>query len=478
MVDHRLSVTVNRASLAELAMRGVPVPTYDRTVLAPRIVHVGVGGFHRAHMALYTDELAREGSDWAIRGLGLLAHDARLAGALAAQDHLYTLTEKVSDQAKVRVVGSLVDYRLAVDDAAMVAATLGDPHVSIISLTITEAGYAEPTDGQPTTCDLIVAALDQRRLAGGGPITILSCDNLPGNGTVTRRAMLSAAARHPSAADLAAWLDGQCSFPNSMVDRITPATTDADRAWLLDHHAIVDAAPVVAEPFRQWVIEDRFVAGRPAWHDVGVLFTDDVHSWELYKLRLLNAGHSCIAYLCALAGIRYVDEAMSTPVVVEFVERLLLDEAVPTLEPIAGHPAAEYVASVLHRFANTAVRDQIGRLCIDGTAKFPTFLIPTIVRQLQLAGPIHGACLALAGWARYLAVTPVADQSFDASADIARRHAQRFLVDPLAFLDFSEVFPPELALDERFRAAFARAAAMLADHGPLAAMSAEARRIP
>jgi mannitol 2-dehydrogenase len=468
VVEHRSVLSLSDNSLGAIADRGIPVPTYDRSALAPRIVHVGVGGFHRAHLALYTDELARTGSDWGIRGLGLLPHDARMGAALAAQDHLYTLTEKGTGDFRPQVIGSIVDYCLAVDDSEQVAKVIADPATSIVSLTITEAGYAEPVDGQQTSCDVLAAALDRRRLDGGRPVTILSCDNLPGNGDVTRTAMLAAAGRRNDA--LVEWLQNCCTFPNSMVDRITPATADADRAWLLETHGIADRWPVVAEPFRQWVIEDRFAAERPAWDDVGVLFTDDVHQWELYKLRMLNAGHSCIAYLSALAGIVYVDEAMSTPVVRSFLEELLYNEALPTLAEIPGHPRQEYIRSVLDRFGNTGVRDQIARLCIDGTAKFPTFLIPTVIRQLEFDGPIQRGALALAGWARYLAVTPVAEQSFDASAAIARAHAARAVEDPTKFLDFAEVFPPDLRDNRRFGEAFDSAYRALKERGPLGAM--------
>jgi mannitol 2-dehydrogenase len=202
------------------------------------------------------------------------------------------------------------------------------------------------------------------------------------------------------------------------------------------------------------------------------LFTDDVHAWELYKLRILNAGHSCMAYLCALAGITFVDQAMATPEVGAFVERLLYDEAVPALAPIAGYPRAEYVATVLGRFANPGMSDQISRLCIDGTAKFPTFLVPTIEHHLATDGPVRHAALALAGWARYLATVPSDQQAPDASGDRARRCAGEALDDPVRFLDFDTVLTPALRDSERFRAEFVAAADALAAVGPLRAMAA------
>src|SRR5207248_5353013 len=187
---------------------------------------------------------------------------------------------------------------------------------------------------------------------------------------------------HSRGSEVELFVRTACTFPNSMVDRITPQTTDADRSWLRDEVGIDDGWPVVCEPFRQWVVEDRFAAGRPRWEDVGVLFTDRVHDWELYKLRLLNASHSCMAYLMALAGVVYVDEAMAIPAVRRYLEELLSVEAIPTLTEIPGHPASDYAATVLGRYENTGVRDQIARLCIDGTAKFPSFLIPTVEAQL------------------------------------------------------------------------------------------------
>jgi mannitol 2-dehydrogenase len=255
-----------------------------------------------------------------------------------------------------------------------------------------------------------------------------------------------------------------------MVDRITPQTTDADRAWLRDEIGIEDGWPVVAEPFRQWVLEDTFAAGRPPFEDVGALFTDRVHDWELYKLRMLNATHSSMAYLMALEGVVYVDEAIAIPAVRRYLERFLATEAIPTLTEIPGHPAADYGRTVLARFENTGVRDQIARLCIDGTAKFPSFLIPTVERQIELDGPLDCAALALAGWARYLATVPAAQRAHDPHGDRAASYALRSVGDPRAFLEFDQVFTPRLRESSRFRDAFAAAGTAVAEHGSVAAM--------
>jgi mannitol 2-dehydrogenase len=453
------------ANLDAIAALGVPVPSYDRRALAPRILHLGVGGFHRAHMALYTDDVAAAGGDWGIRGVGLLEADRRMADALRAQDHLYTLIERDSDGSSPRVVGSIVDYTLAAGNGTLFAQRVADPQVAILSLTITEGGYSL-TNGNPTI-EAIVAALEARRVRGGGPLTILSCDNVPRNGDIARAAILAVAKDH--GAELGRFVE-TCTFPNSMVDRITPKTQDGDRMWLREEVGIDDAWPVVCEPFRQWVIEDRFAAGRPRWEQAGALFTDRVHDWELYKLRMLNASHSCIAYLMALASVVYVDEAIQMPVVRRYLEQFLATEAIPTLVEIPEHPAGEYAETVLQRFANKGVRDQIARLCVDGTSKFPSFLVPTVEAQLDRDAPVRCAALALAGWARYLATVPPTLRAPDSHGDRAIEVAERSLSDPLAFLELEEVFTPRLRMSERFRAAFAGEAASLAQVGPLGAI--------
>jgi mannitol 2-dehydrogenase len=454
---------VRNEVLHAIASRGIPVPTYDRSRLRPRILHLGVGGFHRAHLALYVHELAEAGSDWAIRGLGLLRGDVRMRDALEPQDYLYTLVERGDGDPQARVIGSIVDFVTAVEDPGRFAAQIADPSIEILSLTITESGYSLHSPN--ATIEAIVDGLDARRSGAGAPLTILSCDNLPDNGTVARNAVTAVCeGRDP---ELARWVEGECTFPDSMVDRITPRTADSDREWLRETWGIVDAWPVVAESFRQWVIQDRFAAGRPRLEEAGVLFSDDVRSWELYKLRMLNATHSCMAYLSALASIVYVDEAMEVAPIRRFLERFLHEEAIPSLEEIPGHPREEYAATVLHRFESKGIRDQIARICIDATAKFRAFLIPTVERQLELAGPVACSALALAGWARYLATTPAEERAPDADGDKAAAYAARSLEDPVAFLG---LFPPALRDSERFREAFAGAARSLETLGPIGAV--------
>jgi mannitol 2-dehydrogenase len=461
-----VTLRLSMSSLEAIESLGIGVPHYDRAALEPRILHLGVGGFHRAHLALYTDELAEGGGDWAIRGVGLLEADRRMASVLESQDHLYTLIERDSNESRARIVGSIVDYVLVAGDADAFTAQIARPDVSILSMTITEGGYSLE---QPNpTIEAIATGLDIRRATGGAPLTILSCDNLPGNGNVAREAITRVSAARSE--ELVRFIETACTFPNSMVDRITPQTTDGDRAWLRDEIGLEDGWPVVAEPFRQWVLEDRFAAGRPRFEDVGALFTDRVHDWELYKLRMLNATHSCMAYLMALAGVVYVDEAIAIPAVRRYLERFLASEAIPTLDEIPGHPAADYGRTVLGRYENTGVRDQIARLCIDGTAKFPSFLIPTVERQLELDGPVECAALALAGWARYLATVPAAERAHDPHGDRAASFATRSLGDPLAFLEFDDVFTPRLRESDRFGDAFVKASTALVERGSVGAI--------
>jgi mannitol 2-dehydrogenase len=454
------------ANLDAIGALGVPIPRYDREALIPRILHVGVGGFHRAHMALYTDEVAGDGGDWGICGIGLLERDRRMADVLAAQDYLYTLVERDSKGSNARIVGSIVDYTLAAGDARAFDERVSNPDLRILSLTITEGGYSL-TGGNPTI-ESIVSALEARRVAGAPQLTILSCDNVPGNGDTARVAIMELA--EPHGVELVRYVEA-CTFPNSMVDRITPQTQDEDRVWLQDEVGIDDGWPVVCEPFRQWVLEDRFASGRPRWEDAGVLFTDRVHDWELYKLRMLNASHSAIAYLMALADVVYVDEAVAVPHVRQFLERFLAAEAIPTLTAIPGHPPAEYAETVLRRFANNGVRDQIARLCMDGTSKLRSFLIPTVEAQLERDGHVKCAALIFAAWARYLATVPPALRAPDTNGERAAELAQRSLVEPAAFLELEEVFTPLLRDDSRFRAEFAAAAADLAELGPHAAIN-------
>ena len=471
------SLAVSAASLPALAQR-VATPTYERSELRRSIVHFGVGGFHRAHLATYVDELANGGNlDWSIVGAGVMASDARMADVLRSQDHLYTLVSRGAEESKVTIIGSIVDFVLAVDDPSPLIDRIASPETQIVSMTITEGGYPVddltgefvPARSLPTGAFATLAlGLEQRRSIGGGPLTVMSCDNIMTNGQVARTAMLGEAARHSQ--QLVEWIEENVRFPNSMVDRITPATTPADSEWLEHAHGIIDAWPVVAEPFRQWVVEDDFGGDRLPLESLDVIITDDIDPYELTKLRLLNAGHSCLAYLAALDGFERVDQAMADPALREFVTQLLHVEAKPTLPAAAGIDLDHYIASLIERFSNPGVGDQIARLCLDGTAKFPKFLLPTVRAQIDGDGNVARSALALAGWCEYLATSD--DPSPDPQLDLALKFASESRDDPKAFLAFGDVFGADLASAPSFVDAFVSGLAAIRRDGVQSAILA------
>lgn len=449
----------------------VEVPLYDRRAVRPAIVHIGVGGFHRAHLATYVDELCTAGhTSWGIVGSGVLAGDRRMADVLEQQNGLYTLITRSVHETAVRVIGSIVDYIYASPETGSLIRRIAHPDTRIVSLTLTEGGY--PVDeatgrfdssaapaGPNSAFGIVVAALELRERQGVGPLSVVSCDNVVGNGDVARTATLGVAEEHNPG--LRNWIERAVPFPNSMVDRITPATTESDREWLAREYGIADGWPVVSEPFRQWVIEDSFEGDRPPWEEVGVIVTSDVEPYELMKLRLLNAGHSCMAYLAALAGIERVHSAMAEPGIDRFLRRFLESEAGPVLPKVPGIDVPAYTTSLLERFSNPAIGDQISRLCLDGSAKFPKFLLPTVRAQLAFGGPINLAALALAGWCSYL--VGIADDgaaishSSDPDLTTARSYAAASVKEPSNFLAYRSVFGDDLPLAPRFVEAFGSA---------------------
>ena len=348
-------IKLNNASLARLPST-VRVPSYDRQNTADGIMHIGVGGFHRAHQAVYSDDVLGEtgARRWGICGVGLLPHDSRMRDALIPQDCLYTVVERgPGADTRARVVGSMTGFLFAPENTERVLDKLTTADIRIVSLTITEGGYyLDPKSGesnldhpdlvrdlrhpdQPLTAfGYIAEALDRRRRQGGRPFTVMSCDNVQGNGDVTKRLLLAFAQRRDPA--LRDWIADQGAFPNSMVDRITPATTDEDRMMIRETYGIDDAWPVVTEPFRQWVIEDAFCDGRPAWERVGAQMTSDVHPYEMMKIRLLNASHSAMGYLGLLAGFGHIHEVMADGLFQRFVIDFMDEEVTPILEMFRG----------------------------------------------------------------------------------------------------------------------------------------------
>ena len=470
MTDTTAAQALGTALLPTIAPT-IPVPQYDRSALRPSIVHLGVGGFHRAHLATYVEELCAAGNtDWAIVGAGVLAGDAVMEAALEPQDTLYTLIMRGAEETSVQVIGSIVDYVLAAVDPQPLIDRIAHPDTQIVSLTVTEGGYpidditgeylaSSPNTGPGTAFGIIAAGLEQRRATHGKPISILSCDNIMGNGHAARTATIGEADVFGPA--LIDWINASVSFPNSMVDRITPATSDSDRTWLASAYGFEDRWPVVTEPFRQWVVEDNFAGERPPLEDLDIIITDDVEPYEFMKLRLLNASHSCLAYLSALAGIETVDEAMAQPFIARYVRAFLDDESKPVLPPVAGIDIDAYNDSLIERFSNPAIGDQISRLCLDGSAKFPKFLMPTVRAQVEAGGPVALSSLALAGWCQYLLGVDGNGDAINLAADPnlaeAVAHAERSVDDPAAFLEFTPVFGADLADSEAFRTTFVAA---------------------
>lgn len=481
--------TVSGTTLPELAGR-IRVPAYDRAAMSVGIMHLGVGGFHRSHQAMYLDRLMASGHglDWALRGVGVLPHDRRIVDALNGQDGLYTLVVKHPDgRLEPRLIGSITGMAFLHDDPPAVVEEMAAEPVRIVSLTITEGGYLiDPVTGefdvdhpsiqpdlQPgsepvTAFGLITAALALRRSRGIAPFTVMSCDNVPGNGDVARRAVVSfARLLDPAQAD---WIEQTVAFPNSMVDRITPVTTDADRDALAEQFGVEDAWPVVCEPFTQWVLEDQFPTGRPAWQEVGVQLVHDVAPYELMKLRMLNAGHQVVCYLGALAGFGYCHEVCQDPTFRAFLNTFMATEAAPTLPQVPGVDLDDYRRTLVERFSNPYVRDTLARLCAETSDRIPKFLLPLVRHNLAHGGPIEQSALVIAAWARYAegvddaghpieVVDPLRDQLMAAAA--------RQREEPTAFLAQREIFG-DLVDDTRFTKAYLRALASLHTVGALA----------
>ncbi|SEE63346.1 mannitol dehydrogenase family protein [Pseudomonas migulae] len=412
---------LNKQNLHHLAPE-VVLPAYALSDTRQGIAHIGVGGFHRAHQAYYTDALMNtgEGLDWAICGVGLRAEDRRARDDLKEQDYLFTLFELGdTDDTEVRVIGAIRDMLLAEDGAHALIDKLASPEIRIVSLTITEGGYciddsngefmahlpqiqhdlAHP-DSPKTVFGFLCAALAKRRAVGTPAFTLMSCDNLPHNGAVTRKALLAFAALRD--VELHDWIATNVSFPNAMVDRITPMTSTEHKLQLHDKHAVDDAWPVVCEPFVQWVLEDKFVNGRPAWEKVGVQFTDDVTPYEEMKIKLLNGSHLALTYLGFLKGYRFVHETMNDPLFVRYMRAYMDLDVTPQLSPVPGIDLTEYKNTLVERFSNQAIADQLERVCSDGSSKFPKFTIPTINRLIADGRETKRAALVVAAWALYL----------------------------------------------------------------------------
>lgn len=481
------SIPLHPSNLDRIRGR-VAVPAYDRKAVQVGIVHVGVGNFHRAHQAAFADEiLHRHGcSQWGICGVGLLASDRRMRDALVPQEGLYTLIAR-GDHDAARVIGSVVRYLHSADSPEAVLEMLAAPSTQIVSLTITEGGYPvdpesgeydpehpemrrERSGGVPRgTFGFLLEALRRRRDRGIEPFTVLSCDNVQGNGDVARRALLGLAGEVDGA--LRDWIDARGAFPNSVVDRITPATTDDDRAMLQARFGIADAWPVITEPFRQWVLEDRFSLGRPPWENVGVQFAGDVRPYETLKLRCLNGGHSAIAYPGALLGYAYIHEIARDVLFRQYLRQLWDREVIPALETISDIEPFAYTATLIDRFSNPATRDQTSRVCMDGSSKLPTFILPSIRHQLRRGGSIRLLSFVVACWCRYLSGRDEEGRTIEIEDPMAadlRAAARR---GPLALLNLGDLFGDDLPREEAFLREARNAWHLLSTRGVRAALT-------
>ncbi|KAJ5180245.1 mannitol 2-dehydrogenase [Penicillium capsulatum] len=471
---------LNNQNLSQISTAGqsqVKVPAYPRGNGAVKegIVHIGVGGFHRAHLAVYVDQLMQQGiMDYAICGVGLTPFDATMRDVLRSQDHLYTVIERSAKGSFANVVGSINSFLFAPDDREAVIAKMAHPDTHIVSLTITESGYyynenthelqsehpdiqfdLDPANKQPrTTFGFLYAALERRHQQGLRPFTVMSCDNMQKNGAITRHMLVSfARLRNP---ELAEWINTKAHFPNAMVDRITPQTSPADKTSLAENFGIEDAWPVVTEPFMQWVIEDHFSDGRPPFEKAGVQVVTNVHDveqFEKHKLRLLNGSHSAIGYPGQMAGFSYVHEVMEHPVYRKFVWQMMQEEVKPLLPDIPGVNIDEYCKTLMDRFSNPTIMDQLPRIALNSSGKIPQFIMPSIAEAIWVTGPFRRLCFVAAAWFRYLNGFDDNGKPFnvdDPMRDELQAKARAGGTHPAEILSIRNLFGDDLRGDKRF----------------------------
>jgi fructuronate reductase len=487
-----VSQSLSTASLAALSA-GVTRPAYVRDRVTPGIVHLGIGAFHRAHQAVYVDDILSTRPDWGIIGASLRRPDTR--DALAPQDGLYTVAIRDASGSHLRVIGSVLEVIDANVEREWLIALMADPAIRIVSLTVTEKGYchdpatgeldeAHPDivhdlthPGEPHSAPgLICAALDLRRSAGVAPFTVMSCDNLPANGKTARRIVTRLADR--MSPELGTWVAEKVAFPSSMVDRIVPATTDEDRAEINAALGLEDAWPVVTEPFTQWVIEDDFPAGRPPFEMAGAEMTDDVEPFEHMKLRMLNGAHSSIAYLGYLAGYETVSETVADPAYRSHIHALMTGEVIPTLN-MPGTDLEAYRDQLLERFANPALKHRTWQIAMDGSQKLPQRLLGTIRDRLAADAPIGRLTLGVAAWMRFVTGIDEKGEPIDVRdpmADRLRELSDGAAGDPQrlaeALMSVREVFGTDLPSDNRLREAVTAHLKSLFDNGARATVEA------
>ncbi len=467
-------IPLSNATLAQMP-DSVRVPRYDRSRLTPGIVHIGLGNFHRAHQAWYLHRLmdAGLGLDWAIVGAGVREPDSAQRDRLMAQDFLNTLIELDPAGTSAEITGAMIDFVPVQPDNAPLIAQMADPAIRIVALTVTEGGYFTRPDGSfdadhpdiqhdaanpgtpRTAFGAIVAALKLRHDAGTGPFTGQSCDNLQGNGAILRQTVISLA--RLTDPDLADWIDSNCSFPNSMVDCIVPATGPNELALVREAFGIADAAPVTHENFRQWVIEDDFCAGRPDWDKVGATFSNRVHDFETMKLRILNAGHQLLANAGELLSVETISGCMENAAIRGFFGRVQRDEIQQQVEPVPGMTPADYIDLVEKRFSHPKIIDPTRRVAFDGSSRHGGFLHPMIHERLASGHSIDGLALAEALWARMCEGTREDGTTIDANDpywDELNPAAKAAKDDPMAWISQRQ-FYGDLSDNQAFADAFA-----------------------
>ena len=464
------SFTLSQQNLEHLAP-GVTPPRYERQLVSAGIVHFGVGGFHRAHQAMVLDDLMAQGlaNDWGIVGVGVREADLAMKKALIPQDCLYTLTTKDMSAHSTRIIGSIIDFLYAPENPEAVLSLLADQRIRIVSLTITEGGYnfdqitgeflwsneavaadVNRLESPQTVFGFLIEGLRRRKEAGIEPFTVMSCDNIQGNGHLAKKMFVSFAARVDE--HLAQWISSSVAFPNSMVDRITPVTTPDNIHEAQKITGLADAWPVVAETFFQWVLEDNFPAGRPPFEEAGVQLVDDVEPYELMKLRLLNASHQALAYFGYLKGYRLVHDAVNDPDIQTLLRRYMAEEAQPTLRPVPGVDLAEYQDTLIERFTNAEVKDTVARLAAESSDRIPKWLVPVINERLEQGGDVTLCAAIVASWARYAEGVDEQGNAIDLVDNLKSEvmaSAQEHDTDPLAFVRNENLFG-DLATEENF----------------------------
>ncbi|MEL6520017.1 MAG: mannitol dehydrogenase family protein [Pseudomonadota bacterium] len=474
---------------------GVDRPRYDRSRLTPGIVHIGMGNFHRAHQAWYLHRLMQSGKalEWAIIGAGVRPNDSVMREKLLAQNGLTTLIELDPGGTSAEVIGPIVDFIPVEEGNGALIRQLADPKIRIVSLTVTEGGYyIDPATGgfDPEHPDIardaanpshpitafgaIVEALRLRRDTGVGPLTVQSCDNLQGNGAIARQTVVSLA--RLSDGGLADWIEKSVTFPNSMVDCIVPATGPSEIA-LAASLGVADTVPVTHENFRQWVIEDKFCAGRPPWEEAGATFTEHVHAYEAMKLRMLNAGHQVVANPGELLSIATIDQCMADPYIAAFFQKVQNDEIAPHVQAVPDISPAQYLALIERRFANSAIHDTTRRVAFDGSSRHTGFVLPTVRDALDAGAPVSGLALVEAFWARMCAgsredgsVIEANDPHWDQLVGAA--HAAK--TSPIAWLE-QQQFYGDLRDAPVFAESFCKWLPLIWSEGSMAAMERYAR---